>query len=78
MEFRGQVTRQVVAAGSKSEHEAVVLLTDSGPLKLRRAGANPFHDAELEKLIGHNIRCDGVVHAGQLLMSNWDVDSAGE
>jgi len=76
VEYRGRVARQRVSAGSKNEHEAVVLMTPQGPLKLRRVGGNPFHDAELEKLVGQSIRCDGELHGGQLLMSRWSVDSA--
>lgn len=72
MRYHGKVARERFGAGSKSEHEAVVLLTPGGPLKLRRVGGNPFRDLELEKLVGQEITCDGEVHAGQLLMSRWD------
>jgi hypothetical protein len=73
MKYRGKVVRQQVSAGSKSEHEAVVLLTSQGPLKLRRSGGNPFRDPELEKLVGHEIDCDGELHQGQLLMTRCNV-----
>lgn len=73
MQFQGTVARRTFASGSKSEHEAVVLLTSEGPLKLRRAGGNPFRDPELEKLVGAEIVCDGELHAGQLTMRQWDV-----
>ena len=78
MRYHGKVARQPFAAGSKSEHEAVVLQTPAGPLKLRRAGGNPFRDPELEKLVGREIVADGEVHAGQLLMTNWDVVPAAD
>jgi hypothetical protein len=78
MQFHGKVARQPFSPGSKSEHEAVVLLTAQGPLKLRRPGGNPFSDPELDKLVGHEIVCDGVIHAGQLLMSHWDVVTTAE
>ena len=72
-QFQGKVVLQQVSEGSKSEHEAVVLLTDDGPMKLRRPGGNPFNDAELRKLVGHEITCDGQIHQRQLLMTRWKV-----
>ena len=38
MRCQGKVVRQQFGAGSKSEHQAVVLQTPDGPLKLRRPG----------------------------------------
>ena len=73
MEFQGKVSRQQVSPASKSAHEAVVLLTEQGPLKLRRIGGNPFVDPELEKLVGCEIKGEGEIHAGQLMLSNWEV-----
>ena len=73
MKYHGKVVRQVFSADSKSEHQAVVLLTPQGALKLRRPGGNPFRDAELEKLVGREIDCDGEIHQGQLLMTCWNV-----
>ncbi len=69
MLYQGKVVRQPFAVGSKSEHEAVVLLSPQGPLKLRRPGGNPFRDPELEKLVGRDIACEGEVQNGQLLIS---------
>ena len=74
MEFQGKVVRQAWGGDSKSAHPAVVLQTPDGALKLRRPGGNPFHDPELEKLVGKDIACEGVVQSGQLLMTRWDVD----
>jgi hypothetical protein len=73
MQFSGEVIHHKVGAGSKSEHTAVVLLTSEGPLKLRRASGNPFHDAELEKLVGRKIVAEGQVHQGQLLLASWQL-----
>jgi hypothetical protein len=73
MHFQGTVARHPFAAGSKSEHEAIVLLTPDGPLKLRRPGGNPFRDPELERLVGQEIAGEGEIHAGQLIMKQWDV-----
>ena len=73
MRYQGKVVRQQLSPGSKSEHPAVVLLTSSGPLKLRRPGGNPFVDPELDDLVGQQIACDGEIHQGQLLMTRWNV-----
>jgi hypothetical protein len=75
MQFHGTVARQSIAIGSKNEHEAVVLLTNEGPLKLRRPGGNPFHDPELEDLVGKEITCQGEIYSGQLVMQHWDLVS---
>jgi hypothetical protein len=73
MQYHGKVIRQQFGAGSKSEHQAVVLQTPEGTLKLRRAGGNPFQDPELEKLVGRQIVAEGEIHQGQLLMKRWNV-----
>lgn len=78
MKFHGKVIRQLWGSGSKSEHVAVVLQTSDGPLKLRRAGGNPFHDEELENLVGQTITCEGDVASGHLLMSCYEVSPARE
>lgn len=73
MQYHGKVVHQKFAPGSKSEHDAVALMTPEGALKLRRAGGNPFHDPELEKLVGLEIVAEGEMHRGQLLLTRWDV-----
>jgi hypothetical protein len=73
MRCHGKVVRQDFGVGSKSEHPAVMLLTAQGPLKLRRPGGNPFHDPELEQLVGRVIECEGVISQGQLLLTRWNV-----
>lgn len=75
MQFHGLVAKQQVARGSKSEHEAVVLQTAEGPLKLRRVGGNAFSDAVLNQLVGQEISCEGQIHSGQLLITNWQVET---
>ncbi len=73
MQFQGKVVREQFGADSKSEHQAVVLLTSCGSLKLRRPGGNPFLDPELEQLVGREINCEGEIHQGQLFMTRWDI-----
>ncbi len=76
MQYHGMVVHQRFGVGSKSEHQAVALLTSEGPVKLARAGGNPFQDPELEKLVGREIVAEGEIHQEQLLMTRWNVLSA--
>ncbi len=71
----GIVIRKLVARGSKSEREAVVLQTsDNGEYILRRSGGNAFSDPDLDKLVGSSITADGQVVAGQtFIMKSWNV-----
>ncbi len=72
-EFIGKVVRKTFGKGSKSEHEAVYLETESKEYVLRRRGGNPFYDEEMQKLVGKTIRCTGVVIDYALLISAWTV-----
>lgn len=74
MELRGTVVRRPFGVGTKSEHQAVMLATDRGTFRLRRAGGNPFHDPELERLVGTGIVCQGAVHNDTVLMTSWAAD----
>jgi hypothetical protein len=78
MRYQGLVTKELVSQGSKSEHRAVVLRTTEGPMKLRRVGGNPFNDPELNRLVGQKISCEGQEHAGQLLITSYEVLGSGE
>jgi hypothetical protein len=60
-------------AGSKSEHEGVVLVTPEGSLRLRRKGANPFQDEVLEGLVGCEIECEGLLRERLLIVERWQV-----
>jgi hypothetical protein len=71
MEYTGKVTCKPFAAGSKSAHEAVWLVTDSAEYKLEREEGNPFHDPVLEGLIGKRISCKGKVLGTILRISEW-------
>jgi hypothetical protein len=62
MKITGEVVRRRVAIGSKSEHEAVLLVDASGrSYILRRRGGNPFRDPELDRLVGSRVECEGTV-----------------
>jgi hypothetical protein len=73
MQLSGKIIRQRFGSGTKSEHEAVMLVTDKGTYRLRRVGGNPFHDPELEQLVGHDIVCQGNIHRDTVLMDSWRV-----
>jgi len=74
MTLQGRVVRKRVSAGSKSEHEALVLVTPDGQeYKLRRQEGNPFRDPELDVLEGRQIECEGIVRDGLIIMTRWSV-----
>lgn len=68
----GTVRRRRVAAGSKSDHEAVVFdIGQSEPLLLRRRGGNAFKDPQLDALVGRRI--EGLVArtATTFILDRW-------
>lgn len=71
MQITGHVTKKLFAAGSKSEREAVILVTKKGEYVLRRKGGNPFFDEELESLVGKRIHCEGDLTGYTFLMTKW-------
>jgi hypothetical protein len=70
--LEGTVARRLVAAGSKSEREAVVLESGDSWRVLRRAGGNAFRDPALDELVGKRIRAEGSEQGQTLIMSRWD------
>ena len=75
VERTGRVETRLVAPGSKSERQAVVLVADDGEHVLRRVGANPFTDPVLDDLIGRDVWMVGQDHAGTFLVSRWELRS---
>ena len=71
MRYTGQVKKEVVAKGSKSEHRAVLLDTGKHQYILRRLGGNAFSDPVLDKLVGKTISAIGNVTGNTLIMSEW-------
>jgi hypothetical protein len=57
-------------AGTKSEHDAVLLVTKDKEYVLRRQGGNAFQDPELERLVGKRVRCTGTVAGYTLLITD--------
>jgi len=74
----GDVKRQRIAAGSKSDRAGVVLDDGAGRIfALRRAGGNPFSDPAMDELVGKRITATGIVAGGSFIMDSWDVVAKG-
>ena len=71
--FEGKVVKGSFGKGSKSEYEAVYLVTPTRRYVLRRQGGNPFHDEELLRIVGKRIRCSGTPSDYLLKVSKWTV-----
>lgn len=71
MELTGTVVKHPFAPASKSAHEAVWLVTDQGEFKLEREAGNPFHDPELDALVGRRITCVGSVIGYVFRIRGW-------
>jgi hypothetical protein len=77
--FLGTVTRKRIRTGSKSEHEAMVLVIPGGAsYKLRRPGGNPFWDEGLAKLEGEVISGEGELEGEDLFLSTWRIEKRPE
>jgi hypothetical protein len=71
MRYHGRVVKKPFGVGSKSEHDAVMLVTDAGEFVLRRVGGNAFRDPQLDQLVGKSIAAEGTLHGYTLIMSAW-------
>ena len=69
-EITGTVVRKKFSEGSKSEHDAIYIETETSSYVLRRVGANPFSDPELEKLVGKKICATGTINDYLFLASD--------
>jgi hypothetical protein len=73
MRLSGRVVRKVFAEGSKSERAGIYLVSGEQEYLLRRRGANPFRDPELETLVGKHIRCRGILHGYTLILDSYEI-----
>jgi hypothetical protein len=73
MKLRGKVAKKLLYAGTKSEHEGLVLVTAEGEFKLQRKGGNPFWDETLAGLEGKEIEVEGAMRETRFIMSQWTV-----
>jgi len=71
--LRGRVTKKLLYAGTKSEHEGLVLVSAEGEFKLQRKGGNPFWDDVLAELEGKEIEAEGTLRETRFTMSRWIV-----
>jgi hypothetical protein len=68
-----RVIKKLLYAGTKSEHEGLVLVTADGEFKLQRQGGNPFWDEILAELEGKEIEAKGTLRETRFTMSHWSV-----
>ncbi len=73
MKLRGKVVKRLLYAGTKSEHEGLVLVTAEGEFKLLRKGGNPFWDETLAELEGKEVEAEGTLRETRFTMSHWTV-----
>jgi hypothetical protein len=73
MKLRGHVTKKLLYAGTKSEHQGLVLVTADGEFKLQRKGGNPFWDETLAGLEGKEIEAEGNLKETRFIMSQWAI-----
>ena len=71
MRLHGRVTKKLLYAGTKSEHEGLVLVTAEGEFKLQRKTGNPFWDETLAQLEGKEIAAEGSLRETRFIMSRW-------
>lgn len=69
---KGTIEERIFGAGSKSEHRAIMLVTDTDAYRLRREAGNPFADKTLQGLVGRTVQCEGHLHDGTFIMSKWE------
>lgn len=70
-QLTGDVVKEPIGQGSKSERDAVLLLTGEKRYVLRRQGGNAFQDPALDRLVGKRIQGSGFVTGYTFLMSEW-------
>jgi hypothetical protein len=73
MKLRGRVVKKLLYAGTKSEHEGLVLVTAEGEFKLLRKGGNPFWDETLAELEGKEIEAEGTLRETRFTTARWTV-----
>lgn len=73
MILEGRVVQKRINVGSKSEHEAAVIVAETSEFKLRLQGGHPFADPRVQSLVGKRIRAEGFVSANQFIMEHYEV-----
>jgi len=75
MKLRGVVRRKTGRRGTKSEHEALVLVTANKEYKLRRRGGNPFRDDTLDELENREVRVEGEPDGTEFFLDSWEIEA---
>jgi hypothetical protein len=68
--YSGSVVKRPFGVGTKSEHDAIFLVTKDKEYVLRRQGGNAFQDPELEQWVGKQVQCTGTVAGYTLLVTD--------
>jgi hypothetical protein len=71
--LRGKVIRDSYGKGTKSEHDAILIITGEGRYLLRRKDGPAFNDVHLEKYLGLEIECDGFLVDSTLIAEHLKV-----
>lgn len=69
----GSVIKKLIALGSKSEREALLLVVGDKEYILRQKGGNPYNDPELNELIGKKVVGDGFLLGTTFVLTDWDI-----
>jgi hypothetical protein len=68
----GSVIKKLFAQGSKSERQAVMLITEKKEYVLRQDGGPVFGDEVIDGLVGKKIKGDGKVLGYTFILSDWE------
>ena len=69
----GRVSRGPFGGTSKSAHDAVWIEGAEGRYVLRRKGGPAMGDRALERYVGHEVRCDGVLLSHTLVADTIEI-----
>lgn len=68
--FSGRIEKKLIFKGSKSEREAVLLVTGDRDLLLVLKGASPFDYMTFDSYIGHEVTITGDYRDGRLIVED--------
>jgi hypothetical protein len=68
--LEGRIERRLVERGTKSEHHAMVLVSDGKSYPLQRVGGNPFRDPYFDSMEGQQVKLTGWHEPGYFLVKS--------
>lgn len=68
----GSVIKKLIAEGSKSAREAVLLVVGAKEYILRQNGGNPYKDPVLDELVGKTMKCEGRILGHCFILTDWE------